>query len=321
MIESNGLFMKKVLIFGAGGFVGKYLSEEMINHGYVVEGSDMQKTDNILDAVGFFPCNILDTEKVAALIQERQPDYIVNLAAISSVGASWNMPAMTMSVNVVGALNILEAAKKLQKMPEIMFIGSSEEYVPSSSATSEDTELNANNPYGISKMTQEKFAEMYRQRYGMRIYYVRPFNHTGIGQRDSFVLPSFCRQAAEIESSGKPGTIHVGNLEAKRDFSDVRDIVRAYRLILESGNYGTVYNVGSGEAYSLKDILNHIIAFSNQKIDVVVDEDKYRPIDTPLVLCDYHKIKSELGWEPQYSIFDTLKEMYQYYLQQSKKNK
>lgn len=312
--------MKKVLIFGAGGFVGKYLCEEMIHHGYLVEASDVHRTEAILDAVGFFPCNILDAEQVEALLIDRQPDYIVNLAAISSVGTSWKMPAMTMNVNVTGALNILEAARKLTHSPEILFIGSSEEYTASAEAISEKTELNANNPYGISKMAQEKFVELYRLRYGLKIHYVRSFNHTGVGQRDSFVLPSFCRQTAEIESTGKPGTIHVGNINVQRDFSDVRDIVRAYRMILESNQDKTIYNVGSGKAYRLKDLLQYIISLSSQKITIVVDEDKYRPVDTTLVLCDCHKIQEELGWEPQYVIQDTLKEMYQFYLKQCRTN-
>lgn len=306
--------MKKAFIFGIGGFVGKYLSTELINHGYAVEGSDIQRTESVRKDVEFFACDILNGDAVSELIQQRKPDYIINLAAISSVGASWKMPAMTMSVNVTGALNILEAARKSEPMPQIMFIGSSEEYLQTIEAISEKTPLDANNPYGISKVTQEKYVGLYRQRYGMKIYYVRPFNHTGVGQRDTFVLPSFCKQAAEIENSGKAGTIHVGNLEAKRDFSDVRDIVRAYRMILESNLDEYIFNVGSGKAYSLKELLEYIISLSTQEIDVFIDPEKFRPVDTPVVLCDNTSIKEVLGWQPEYSIFDTLKDIYQSYL-------
>lgn len=241
-------------------------------------------------------------------------ELIINLAAISSVGASWGIPQITMSVNVIGALNIMEAARKIDNRPKVMFIGSSEEYAVSDKPMNEQTILNANNPYGISKMAQEKFAEVYRERYGMQIYCVRPFNHTGIGQRDSFVLPSFCKQAAVIERSGKPGTIKVGNLAAERDFSDVRDIVRAYRMIIENSDCTRIYNVGSGKAYKLSELLNYIVSLSKQKITVEIDPERFRPVDTQVICCNHELISKELGWKPKYSIFDTLKGMFDSYL-------
>ena len=163
-------------------------------------------------------------------------------------------------------------------------------------------------------MAQEKFAEVYRERYGMQIYCVRPFNHTGIGQRDSFVLPSFCKQAAVIERSGKPGTIKVGNLAAERDFSDVRDIVRAYRMIIENSDCTRIYNVGSGKAYKLSELLNYIVSLSKQKITVEIDPERFRPVDTQVICCNHELISKELGWKPKYSIFDTLKGMFDSYL-------
>jgi len=226
--------LEKALIFGASGFVGKYLSEEFINSGYDVYGSDIVQGPMLPKKVTFYTSNILDSEAVVEIVNTIKPDTIINLAAISSVGISWNIPQTTMMVNVVGALNILEAVRKLEKKAKVMFIGSSEEYVVTDSAINEDFELNASNPYGISKVTQERFAKIYREQYGLNIYCVRPFNHTGIGQRDSFALPSWCKQVADIEKSGKAGTIKVGNLNIQRDFSHVKDIVRAYRMIAES---------------------------------------------------------------------------------------
>lgn len=309
--------MKKVLIFGVGGFVGSYLALELKKSGYEVFGSDQLEEDavNSDNLSAYSKANLLNKDEVEALLLRVEPDAVINLAAISSVGASWNIPQLTMEVNVVGALNIMEAARKLENMPRLMFIGSSEEYEAIDAPISEETALNANNPYGISKMTQERFAAVYRERYGMKIFCVRPFNHTGIGQKDTFVLPSFCKQAAEIEKSGKPGVIHVGNLATKRDFSDVRDIVRAYRMILESDNDSVIYNVGSGKAYSLQEMLDYIVGLSKQKIEVEVDKERFRPIDTPLVVCDHSKIEKDLGWKPEYSILDTLKEIFQYYVQ------
>lgn len=308
--------MEKVLIFGVGGFVGSYLSREFIEHGYAVIGTDKTRSSILPSEVGFYESDLLETEAVEGLVNKIQPDIIVNLAAISSVGASWNIPQTTMQVNVVGALNIMEAAKKSEKKPKILFVGSSEEYVISDFPMNEDRPLNASNPYGISKVTQEQFAKLYREQYGLKIYCVRPFNHTGVGQRDSFVLPSFCKQVAEIEKSGEPGVMKVGNLKVKRDFSHVKDIVRAYRLIVESDNCELIYNVGSGNAFSLEEMLRYIVSLSSQEIKVEIDQSRFRPTDQPVICCDYNLIKTGLGWEPQYTVFDALKEMFENYQRQ-----
>lgn len=303
---------KKLLIFGIGGFVGSYLAREFQQHGYKVYGSDIAVKE--IEGVIFRQANLLEAEDINNLVADIRPDMIINLAAISSVGVSWGIPQTTMSVNVIGALNVMEAARKLDANPKIMFIGSSEEYEESNEPISEQTPLSANNPYGISKMAQERFAQVYRERYGMKIYCVRPFNHTGIGQKDTFVLSSFCKQVAEIEKSGKPGTIKVGNLAVERDFSDVRDIVRAYRMIIESDDCTRIFNVGSGEAHSLIELLEYIVSLSIQKISIEVDPERFRPVDTPRICCDNRYIEAELGWKPEYSIFETLKEVYRSYL-------
>ncbi len=303
----------KVLIFGIGGFVGRYLANEFLNHGYSVYGSDMNNNGTLPMRVKFYEANLLDAGSVHTVVQKTSPDMIINLAAISSVGQSWSIPQTTMSVNVIGALNIMEAAKRCNPMPKVMFIGSSEEYEVSDKPLNESTPLNANNPYGISKVAQEQFAQMYSKNFGLQIYCVRSFNHTGVGQRDSFVLPSFCKQAAEIEKSGKPGVIEVGNLAVKRDFSHVKDSVKAYRMIIESDDSSIIYNVGSGQAFSLRELLNYIVGLSGVDIQIKVDPKKFRPTDQPMVCCDYTLIKSRLGWEPEYSVFDALKEMYEFF--------
>lgn len=300
----------KVLIFGASGFVGPYLAKEFEEHGYEVVGTDIKETN----AMPFKFADILDAGSVERVIRETVPDMIVDLAAVSSVGQSWNIPQTTVSVNVIGALNILEAARQLENSPKILFVGSSEEYETSDKPISERYSLSANNPYGISKAAQERFAQVYRERFGMKIYCVRPFNHTGVGQSDSFVLPSFCKQVAQIEKSGKPGVIKVGNLSAKRDFSHVKDVVRAYRMILESDDCETVYNVGSGMAHGLDDMLNYILKFSRQEITVEVDPERFRPVDTPIICCDNTLIREKLGWKPQLSVFDALREMVEVYI-------
>lgn len=302
-----------VLIFGINGFVGSYLTTEFASHGYEVMGSDQADTCR-LDSVSYYrKANLLDSLAVEEIILDARPSCIVNLAAISSVGLSWKIPQATMSVNIVGVLNILEAARKLDARPRIMLIGSSEEYASSDVALSEESPLCSSNPYGVSKSTQERLAEIYADRYGMKIFRIRAFNHTGIGQSETFVLPSFCRQAAEIDLSGKSGTIHVGNLNVRRDFSDVRDIVRAYRMVIESDYAGEVFNVGSDTAHLLSELLNLICSFCSQDITVEVDKDRLRPIDVPLIVCDSGKIKRLVGWKPEYTIEQTLKSMVENY--------
>ncbi len=305
---------RKILIFGVGGFVGPYLSQEFLDEGYEVYGSDIIKGERLQKEVTFYQVDLLHADAVRHIIHQIHPDIIVNLAAVSSVGQSWKVPQLTIEVNIVGTLNILEAVKELQPMPKVLLIGSSEEYDVSDKPINELTILRANNPYGISKVAQERFAHIYKVQYGMQIYHVRPFNHTGVGQKDSFVLPSFCKQAAEIEKSGKPGVIKVGNLMARRDFGHVKDLMRAYRMIVESPYCDTVYNVGTGKAHSLREMLNYIISLCSQPIKVEVDPARVRPIDNPVICCDYSKIKAELGWEPQYKVFDALKEMFEEYM-------
>jgi len=305
---------KKVLIFGIEGFVGRYLYEEFIENGYLVVGAGKLDGETIKGKYVYYQVDILNTIEVNEIVLSEKPDIIVNLAAISSVGISWMIPQETIMVNVVGSLNILEAARKLTVYPKILFIGSSEEYIISNYPMSEDRELNATNPYGVSKVTQEHFSKMYRDRYGMKIYCVRPFNHTGVGQRDSFVLSSWCKQVAEIEKSRQSGVIRVGDITVRRDFSHVKDIVKAYRLVLENGNCELVYNIGYGKSYRLEEMLNYIINLSSQNIEVVVDKERFRPFDQPIICCDHSLISNELGWEPEFSVFDALKEMYEYYL-------
>lgn len=287
---------------------------EFAKAGYEVYGSDMHRERRISSCLAYYPCDLEDFAAVEQLIEKLRPDIIVNLAAVSSVGLSWSIPQKTMSINVGGALNILEAARKHATEAKVLLIGSSEEYVPSQDPLDETCEISANNPYGISKVAMEQFSELYRRNYGMKVYNVRAFNHTGIGQRDSFVLPSWCRQAAAISASGTDGKIIVGNLKVRRDFSDVRDIVHAYRLVVESGNCGEIYNIGSGRAYALKDLLDCIISFSERNIETEVDKKLLRAADNPVIWCNNKKITNQLGWIPRYPIKETLRDMFDYYI-------
>ncbi len=302
--------MKKVLITGAGGFVGKYLIKEFCNHDYIVVACDINKGHAFNKNVQYYDMDILNKQRVEEVIEECKPDYLINLAAISSVGLSWSIPDKTIQVNVIGTLNILDAIYKKCPNCKVLLIGSSEEYEMKEKPLKEDDLVNANNPYGISKIAQENFAKLYSQKYGLNIICTRSFNHTGIGQLDQFVIPSFCKQVAEIDKMGKPGKIFVGNLSAYRDISDVRDIVKVYRALLENETTEQIYNVGSGKAYKIEDLLNYIVSLSKQPIEIIIDKEKLRPVDTPYICCDNSKTAKYFD---NTDIKDTIKEMFEYY--------
>lgn len=304
-----------VLIIGVNGFVGSYLAHEFMVHGYRVFGADRSGACVLDDVESYCTLDICDVERTKSVVADFAPDTIVNLAAVSSVGTSWLLPRQTVKVNIIGSLNILEAAKDLEIPPKLLIVGSSEEYAPSSAPLKEESPLNANSPYGISKTAQERFAELYSERYGLKIYRTRSFNHTGIGQNETFAIPSFCKQIAHIASSGKSGTIRVGNLSVRRDFSDVRDIVCAYRMILESEHAGEVFNVGAGRAFALSDLLDILISDCPQMVKVEIDACRTRLTDYPLVVADISKIESLTGWRPAIPIETTIQEMLNYWRQ------
>lgn len=285
----------KTVIIGAAGFVGGYLVRELQSAGHTVVAVDMPQV------------NLLDKSSVDSLIEQNRPDFVVNLAAVSSVGASWKNPEATVQVNVVGTIHLLEAVARFAPKAKTLLIGSAEEYAPKKAPLSEDDPLEACNPYGISKIAQENFAEVFRKQHGLKIVCTRSFNHTGIGQTTTFALPSFCKQAAEIDKSGKDGKIFVGNLSAIRDFSDVRDVVHVYRMLLESENQHNVYNVGSGKAYPISELLDYIVSLASVKIEIVQDPKKMRPVDNPYICADNSRICKIF---PCTDIHDTIKEMF-----------
>ena len=288
--------MKRVAIIGAKGFVGSYLIREFEDAGYSVFPADLPEVD------------ILDRKKLDLFFGKTRPDFIVNLAAISSVGASWKNPGQTIQVNVNGSLNIMDSLVDLELISsKILLVGSSEQYAPLDRPILESDSTLASNPYGISKIAQENFADLYRLKHGLNIISTRSFNHTGVGQSDQFVIPSFCKQAAEIDKSGLPGKIYVGNLSAYRDISEVRDVVHVYRMLLEEEQNFHLFNVGSGDAYSIEDLLNYILSLSSHKIEIVKDPARFRPVENAYICCDNSRVKKYWGNK---NILDTIREMF-----------
>ena len=302
--------MKKVLILGVNGFVGGYLVEELKRNNYIIYGADMRyKLNEKLDK--FYRINILDINEIQDVIEKVVPDYIINLVAISSVKKSWDNPQLTFDINVKGTINLLETVRKLNLNCRILLVGSSEEYgeIDYSKPVNEMSKLNSINPYGISKITQERIARMYVDAYNMDIIMTRSFNHIGAGQSKGFVIPDFVSQIVQIEKGKIEPIIRVGNLSAERDFTDVRDVVKAYILIIEKGNSGESYNVGSGKVVSIQHVLDILLNISKVKIEVEIDKIKFRQVETPKIQCDINKIKKCVNWIPKISLEETLSEV------------
>ncbi len=294
--------MPNTLAIGASGFVGGYLVRELEAAGHRVFQANFPEFD------------LLDRSLVESVLQKNAPDFVVNLAAISSVGESWKDPQTTVDVNVKGVLHLLDAVQKFSPEAKTLLIGSAEEYAPKDSPLLETDPLEASNPYGITKIAQENFATLYRKKYGMKIVCTRSFNHTGVGQSPRFALPSFIRQVAEIDARGIPGKILVGNLEAVRDFSDVEDVVHVYRMLLESENEFSVYNVGSGIPHSMAELLRMIVGLSKVPVEIVQDPAKMRPVDIPYLCADNSRIRK--FWRGT-DIRTTVQKMFEFYRKSS----
>lgn len=307
----------KALIIGASGFVGSYLAkavqEELGCELYVTRrthavdmGEDVQS----------FELDVLDTGAVNALLERVRPDYIFHLAAQSSIGLSWQKPRLTVEINVKGSLNLLNSVRRLDYQPRILLVGSGEEYGyinPENIPLTEAEVLRPGNIYAATKACQSLIGKVYADAYNMKMFMVRAFNHMGPGQSDKFVVSDFCKQVAQIELGIKPPFIRVGNLDAKRDFTDVRDMVRAYTSVIQFGMPGEIYNVGCGKAIKIRKILDVILLQSQAKIDVQIDPAKLRPSDIPIIAADTSKLYETTGWEPKIPLEQTISDVLEYW--------
>lgn len=308
--------MKKALIIGAAGFVGPYLAAQLSDEcGMQVHATKLSH-DNLDIKAEVHDLNILNKEEIVDLLYKVRPDYIFHLAAQSSVAVSWKNPGLTIDVNIKGSVNVMDAVRELYYKPRVLLIGSGEEYghiLPGETPISEDNHLRPGNLYAATKVCQNMIAKIYTTAYDMELVMVRAFNHIGPKQAPIFVVSDFCKQVVEIEKGLREPVMMVGNLKAMRDFTDVRDVVRAYALLVQYGKAGETYNVGSGHAVAISDILDLIISQSNVKVEVKVDPNKIRPVDVPIIEADTAKLREATGWERKISLEQTIHETMEYW--------
>jgi len=308
--------MKKGLVIGAAGFVGRYLVREMRNNKIETFVTKLPHEKFTEESVNVYDLDILDKDAIVNILYEIQPDYIFHLAAQSSVGVAWKNPLLTVDVNIKGSINLMDAVRELFYKPRVLLIGSGEEYgyiKPEETPISEDNLLRPGNIYAATKACQNMIGSIYAKAYDMDLKMVRAFNHIGPGQAPLFVVSDFCKQVAEIEKGIREPVIMVGNLAAKRDFTDVRDVVKAYVKLIKQGSSGETYNVGSGSAQEIRQILEKVIAMSDVDIKVETDPNKIRPVDVPIIEADITKLNTLTGWKPEISVEQTICETLDYW--------
>ena len=312
----------RVLITGVSGFVGSHLADYLLeNHDVEIYGiirwrSKRDTIYHLENKIKFYECDLRDLSSTTAIIKEVKPDRIFHLAAQSFVPASWNAPAESLTTNILGNLNLLEAVRYAKIDPLIQVACSSEEYglvLPNEVPIKETNPLRPLSPYAVSKVGQEMLSYQYFKSYGIKSVITRGFNHTGPRRGDVFVCSNFAKQIAQIELGLKPPVIEVGNLSAKRDFTDVRDMVRAYWLALEKGIPGEVYNICSGTCYTIRELLDKFLALSNKNVDIVVDKARLRPSDVEILLGDNTKFRKQTGWRPEIPFEKTLEDILNYW--------
>jgi len=300
---------KTVFITGASGFVGGYLRRELENTGYRVLGCDLRSGD------AEYKMDITDKEAVRSVIGEVKPNFLVHLAGFASVKESFNKPELCFKINVDGTRNILDAVRGFCSKAKILAISSGDTYQDSFAKLKEDDSQDVKSPYGESRLAQEKLIQSYDD---LDWVITRSFPHIGPGQPTGFVSADFASQIANINNNKNlEPIINVGNLDGVRDFSDVRDIVVAYRLLLEKGKSHEIYNVCSGEELEIRKMLKILLSFSDVRIDVVRDPSKIRSTDISYNVGDNTKITKEIGWKRKYKIEETLKDIYSYWQNQN----
>ena len=312
----------KVLITGITGFVGSHLADYLLSLGsieiYGIERwrSRTENIEHIRDKIKLVGCDIRDSISVTETIGKIKPDKIFHLAAQSFVPSSWQAPQESLTTNIIGELNVFEAVRAVNINPVIQIAGSSEEYglvLPDELPIKETNPLRSLSPYAVSKVGQDFLGYQYYKSYNMNIIRTRAFNHTGPRRGEVFASSNFAKQIVEIEKNKREPVVFVGNLDARRDFSDVRDVVRAYWLATEKCLPGEVYNISSGKALSIKEMLDLLLKISKVKVEIKQDSARMRPSDVNVLLGDNTKFCKQTGWKPEIPFEQTLKDLLEYW--------
>lgn len=294
----------KILVTGAHGFAGKHLTELLKKKGHQILAPDV---------------DLLNATAAASALAGKKFDGVIHLAAIAAVGQSYLSPAKILRNNIFAQLNLLENLRQRRQDAKILIVCSADEYGHGSDQPiDESAPLLPASPYAVSKIGQDFLGLQYHLAYGMKIVRVRPFNHIGERQAPGFVVPDFAKQIAEIEAENGKGTIRVGNLSTIRDFTDVKDMVKAYELALFKGESGQVYNLGSGKGVKIKDVLEMMIKLSSAKIKVEIDKSRFRPADEPKLICNSQKFQKLTGWEAKIPLEKTLKRVLEWWRREMK---
>lgn len=328
--------MKKILLTGCSGFLGSFMDQKLLEVRERAEpflekvpgGRRQIDVHGITEVAGYespgitvHHVDIRDREKVFSSVDSIKPDVTFHLAAVANVGYSWKNQASTYEINFIGSSNLLEALAEFSPGSRVLLMSTAELYGKSQKdAMDEDTPTAARNPYALSKMAMEMLGDLYLDSKRLDIIKLRSFNFTGPGQDRKFVASDFSFQIAEIEKGKREPVIRVGNLSAIRDISDVRDITRYLNVIAEKGEPGGIYNLCSGRAYSIRELLDILLSLATVKIEVVVDKDKFRPIDVPRLIGDNRRIREAFGLYPKYSIERTLADLLNYWRQRVGEN-
>jgi GDP-4-dehydro-6-deoxy-D-mannose reductase len=314
------------LVTGAGGFVGDYLARELAAAGHEVVATDIVVPSGFPKDIAMRRCDLLDAGAVKALLADVRPDYVFHLAAQSSAARSFEEPRRTLETNVFGALNVLEAIRSLPYLcpgartrsgkVRMLSVGSSEEYgrrPRSAMPLDEESPIEPVSPYAVSKAAQTMLALQYERAFGVDVVAVRSFGHTGPGQAARFVLPAFARQCAEIRTGKREPVVKVGNLDVVRDYLDVRDVVRAYRMLAEEAGEPGAYNVCSGEGLPLRDALDFFARACGVPVRIEVDPDLVRPADIPALVGDNARLRRACGWKRERSTEEMLGALFEYW--------
>jgi GDP-4-dehydro-6-deoxy-D-mannose reductase len=303
--------MMRALVTGADGFVGQHLLQLLLKNGYSVAGTFYSHQPQ-LTGIEWLQCNVREREEVDNLVRRVQPDHIYHLAALSSPTGSFTAERLVYDTNFWGTLNLLEAIRKFAPQSRVLYVGSAQCYgKPNELPVTESHELKPQSPYAVSKAAADLLCYQYFCTHRLHIVRARPFNHTGPGQEASFVCSGFAKQVAAIELGLQEPTISVGNLDVARDFSDVRDVVSAYEMLLKSGVPGEAYNIGSGAAIGLISIIDIFLSFSSRKIEIRRDPRRIRAAEPARVYGSVDKLKQTTGWKQCIALEVTLRNLYE----------